>query len=68
MLQLEDIIQGNVKVVKLQIRKTKSGNNYFTTIPLDIIDSLGWKEGDKLLVQKQDTKVTIEKIEPRKKE
>ncbi len=62
MLQLEDFVKGFLKMVRLGKRKTTSGENYFITIPLTIIQALGWDKGTDLLVTKQEDKVIIEKI------
>jgi len=49
-------------MVKLGMRKTKGSKNYFITIPIDIIDSLGWDKGNDLLVSKVGDKICIERI------
>ena len=53
-------------MVKLGVRKTNSGDNYFVSIPKTIIEVLKWGKGDKLLVTKVEEKVVIEFVEKAK--
>lgn len=44
------------------IRKlTKTGgSSYYVTLPLDYIREFGWREGQKVVVKKRGSKITIE--------
>jgi bifunctional DNA-binding transcriptional regulator/antitoxin component of YhaV-PrlF toxin-antitoxin module len=50
------------KTASEPIRKlTKTGgSSYYVTIPLDYIREFGWREGQKLVVKKRGSKITIE--------
>lgn len=68
MISTKQIVNGEIKTVKLGIRKTATSENYFVTIPLTIIQALKWEKGDKLLVQKEGDKVVIEKVQEEEEE
>lgn len=55
-------------MVRLQVRKTKSGNNYFSTIPKLLVEKLGWKPEDELLYIPDGDKIVIENVSKEKRE
>ena len=49
-------------VVKLRAKQTKPGyHSYEITLPKELVELLGWKPGDKLLVELKDNKLIIYK-------
>jgi antitoxin component of MazEF toxin-antitoxin module len=49
------------KLKDKNVRKVmRSGGSYAVTIPIEIMQELGWKEKQKLVVKKQGKKVMIE--------
>jgi antitoxin component of MazEF toxin-antitoxin module len=44
-----------------KVKLGKVGNSYRVTIPMDMINDLGWEEGDILRVGMDENKLTIRK-------
>jgi AbrB family looped-hinge helix DNA binding protein len=44
-----------------KIKLGKVGNSFKVTIPVDMIEDLGWKEGDILRIGLEDSKLIIHK-------
>lgn len=52
--------------MKIGLRKSRSGENYFVTIPIDIMRALGWDNNTEVIVTKIENKVIIEKLVEKK--
>jgi AbrB family looped-hinge helix DNA binding protein len=44
-----------------KVKLGKVGNSYRVTIPMDMISDLGWKEGDILRIDMNESKLSIRK-------
>lgn len=55
---------GRKKVVKQYVRKvgkigSRQNHSYYVTLPIAFVRSLGWREGQKVVVKKVGTKVHV---------
>ena len=56
----------DINIVKL--RKRRSGLGYYSyevTIPKELVEHLGWKPGDRIIVRLEDSRIVLERAEIR---
>ena len=53
-------------VILVKLRKRSSGLGYYSyeiTLPKEIVESLSWKPGDRLIITTEDNKIIVKKAE-----